>query len=395
MRKRKKANDGLYRRRNDVLAFRYRLRLPDGRMVWREKYCGTKNRAEARAFRQQFMEQVAHGTIATDFAKLKLSEAIDHYFENKIGVLGPRTLQVHRFRANCLKRLFGNKRLSEISLNDLERYQSQRRREGRSPATVNKEIEILRALLKRAKLWRTMVDDYRPLSVPSTSPRRALSVNELVALVKTALTRPAWEAACLASIVAANTTCRSWELKSLRLQDVDMTGNPKLVIRRTNTKSDAGAREIELNLLADWAIRRLLHRAAKLGATEPEHFLFPADLSRHTKNDDPLMGGRGFDPTLHQQSWRTAWRSLTNKAGLPWVDFHCLRHTAITIARLQGVDVAIVKGLAGHMNAKMTDYYTHIGTSVKREAVEKLAEAYRPLQELLGVDNQHSPSRLQ
>jgi len=174
-----------------------------------------------------------------------------------------------------------------------------------------------------------------------------------------------------------------------------MTGNPKLVIRRTNTKSDAGAREIELNLLADWAIRRLLHRAAKLGATEPEHFLFPADLSRHTKNDDPLMGGRGFDPTLHQQSWRTAWRSLTNKAGLPWVDFHCLRHTAITIARLQGVDVAIVKGLAGHMNAKMTDYYTHIGTSVKREAVEKLAEAYRPLQELLGVDNQHSPSRLQ
>lgn len=37
-----------------------------------------------------------------------------------------------------------------------------------------------------------------------------------------------------------------------------------------------------------------------------------------------------FDPTRHLKSWRTAWRTLTRKAGLPGFRFHDLRHCAIT-----------------------------------------------------------------
>jgi len=77
---------------------------------------------------------------------------------------------------------------------------------------------------------------------------------------------------------------------------------------------------------------------------------------------------------------------MTRTAGLPWVRFHDLRHTAITKAREQGVDIAIVKSLAGHMNARMTEYYTHIGTDVRRDAVNLIAEAYKPLLELLGME---------
>ena len=172
------------------------------------------------------------------------------------------------------------------------------------------------------------------------------------------------------------------------LGDIDLApANPKLGIKRENTKSDAGAREIELNPLALWAIHRLLSRAAALGANAPEHFLFPADLSRHTANGDPLKGRRGFDPTRHQQSWRTAWRKMTAKADLPWIRFHDLRHTAITKGREQGVTIAILKSLAGHMDARMTEYYTHIGNPVRRDAVNRIAEAYAPLLELLGIEN--------
>ena len=191
----------------------------------------------------------------------------------------------------------------------------------------------------------------------------------------------------MASILAANTTCRSWEIKSLRLGDIELDPlNPKLLVRRENTKTNAGAREIELNRLAVWAIQRLLTRAAALGCTEPAHYVFPADLSRHTKDGDPLKGSRGFEPAMHQQSWRTAWRNMTRTAGLPWVRFHDLRHTAITKAREQGVDISIVKSLAGHVNSRMTEYYTHIGTTARRDAVNLLADAYNPLLELLGVE---------
>jgi integrase len=213
-------------------------------------------------------------------------------------------------------------------------------------------------------------------------------VEDLVTLVKTGVSNPDWEAALMAAIVAANTACRSWEIKSLRIGDIDMSAsNPKLSVKRENTKSDAGAREIELNGLALWAIRRLIERAARLGATQPYHYLLPADLSRHTKANDPLKGQRGHDPNRHQQSWRTAWRSMTQAACLPHVHFHDLRHTAITRGREQGVDIGILKAIAGHMNARMVEYYTHMGSGVKRNAVERIGETYRPVAQLLGLED--------
>jgi len=206
--------------------------------------------------------------------------------------------------------------------------------------------------------------------------------------VKAGLSNPDWEAALLAAVVAANTACRSWEIKSLRIGDVDLNAsNPKLLVRRENTKSNAGAREIELNGLALWAIKRLIERAAKLGATEPEHYLLPADLSRHTKSSDPLKGLRGYDPTRHQQSWRTAWRKMTQAAGLSHIHFHDLRHTAITRGREQGVHIGILKAIAGHMDSRMVEYYSHIGTGMKRDAVERIGETYQPVAQLLGLED--------
>jgi integrase len=217
-------------------------------------------------------------------------------------------------------------------------------------------------------------------------------VEDVVTLVKAGLTNPDWEAALMAAVVAANTACRSWEIKSLRLGDVDLNAsNPKLFVRRENTKSDAGAREIELNGLALWAIKRLIERAAKLGATRPDHYLLPADLSRHTKSTDPLKGQRGYDPTRHQQSWRTAWRKMT-QAALSRVHFHDLRHTAITRGRERGVAIGILKALAGHMDARMVEYYSHIGSGVKRDAVELIGETYRPVARLLGIEGPREDS---
>ena len=379
------SRDGLYRRENGIFAFRYK----DANGIWREKYTGKRDRSEAREFRSQFLQQLSQGVLPNELAKWRLAEAVSYYLEQRQGILAVRTLMVHRFRLSSLLRTIGDKRLDEITARDVEKYQSQRRRSGISAESINKEVELLRYLLKKARLWRKLEEDYKQLPVSRQSPRRALTIQEFALLVKTSLGNPDWEAACMASILAANTTCRSWEIKTLRLGDISLdTANPHLLVRRENTKSNAGAREIELNPLAVWAIQRLLSRAAAAGSIEPEHYLFPADLSRHTRDGDPLKGRRGFAPTLHQQSWRTSWRNMTRTAGLPWVRFHDLRHTAITRAREQGVDIAIVKSLAGHVNARMTEYYTHIGTTVRRDAVNLIAEAYKPILEMLGVAEQ-------
>jgi integrase len=172
--------------------------------------------------------------------------------------------------------------------------------------------------------------------------------------------------------------------------------------RRPTTKTNAGQRIIELNSAATAAVWKLYARARAVGATEPEHYLLPADLSRHTHKTDPLKGRRGFTVQSHQMSWRTAWRSLRYAAAKAIEDnavkeqrelkpeeretialfrrlrFQDLRHTFVTFMGERGVSLQVVQAMVGHMSAAMVRHYTHISNRAAREAVELLDKPETP-----------------
>jgi len=59
-------------------------------------------------------------------------------------------------------------------------------------------------------------------------------------------------------------------------------------------KNKFGVRAIPLNRTATWAVERLVDRAHKLGATDPEHYLIPRRIAG--KQHDPTnrrAAGRG------------------------------------------------------------------------------------------------------
>ena len=141
-------------------------------------------------------------------------------------------------------------------------------------------------------------------------------------------------------------------------------------MRRTCSKTDAGARHVELNRDATEAALRLLSRACSLGSQNPEHFLLPKHLSRIKYSPD--AGKRGYDPTQHQNCWRKAWASLTEKANLKGLRFHDLRHTFITHMIERGAPVALIQSLVGHVNARMVRHYTHVTTGAARNPVALL-----------------------
>jgi integrase len=186
-----------------------------------------------------------------------------------------------------------------------------------------------------------------------------------------ASSKPGWQVAYYAALLAANTTARGCELKGLRLADVNLL-EKTLTIRRASTKTDAGARVVPLNETAQMACARLLERARKLGALEPEHHLFPASLSQHTKPGDPLKDARGYDPTMAMRSWRTAWRHLTVVAGLRGSRFHDLRHHSITKLAEAGTPDHTLMAIAGHVSHDMLEHYSHIRMQPKRDAVAAL-----------------------
>jgi integrase len=251
------------------------------------------------------------------------------------------------------------------------------------PATLNAELGILRRILKRAKLWARIADEVRPLKEPTTIGK-ALTEDDKQPLLKIAGMRPEWATAYLAAILYLNMTARGCELKGLQWSDVDLFSRT-LTIRKSKTA--AGERRIPLTDVACSALARLRTRAESFGPVESAHYVFAAFVPKFTLSGKKVIGYSvtGFDPTSHVNSWRTAWRTLTKKAGLPGFRFHDLRHCAITSLAESGTADSTIMAIAGHVSRKMLERYNHVRMEAKRTAMETVATSTRKA----GYDTNH------
>ena len=282
-----------------------------------------------------------------------------------------------------LRIYFKQEPLKAITAKRITDYRTWRAAQGVGPATLNAELGILRRVLKRAKLWARVADDIRPLKEPSTIGR-ALTEEEKQRLLKTAVMRPEWETAYLAAILCLNTTARGCELKGLQWCDVDLFART-LTIRKSKTA--AGERIVPLTDVAVSALARLRRRAEAFGTVEPSHYVFAAFVPKFTFSGKKVIGYNitGFDPTRHVNSWRTAWRTLTKKAGLPGFRFHDLRHCAITQLAENGTSDSTIMAIAGHVSRRMLERYSHVRMEAKRKAMEALAMSTKTA----GYDTSH------
>jgi integrase len=81
------------------------------------------------------------------------------------------------------------------------------------------------------------------------------------------------------------------------------------------------------------------------------------------------VGGYVAEWKLRRQSF---W-PLLERAGLPRIRFHDLRHTAATLLLQQGVHPKIVSERLGHSTVGITlDTYSHVTPTMQRQATEAL-----------------------
>ena len=291
------------------------------------------------------------------FARLPFREAAERFLQDRIPHLAPLSIRTEKERAKVVNRKLGDMRVTRISVDTVLAHVRERKAAGISNATLNRELDIIRGVLKKAKRWHLFADEIRPFPVRQNIGR-VLSYDEKLRLLKVASSRPEWQNAAWATSLALNTTMRGCEIKQLKWRDVDLMERT-LTIRKS--KTEAGERVIPLNADACNAVLPLYRRAQALGEVLPEHYVFPACEASH------------FDPTRPMASWRTAWRNLRNAAGLPNLRFHDLRHHAITeLAESQASD-STVMAIAGHVSPKMLQHYSHVRLQAKRTALDALS----------------------
>lgn len=365
-----------------VNGVRYRMSLDTS--DWREAQSKEKERiAEAQMGKLSLAGQ--------SFARLAFTEAVGRYLADRLPRIQPKTAQIERERAGQLKKYFGTTPVSRISTDSVLAYIAERKQAGTANATINRDLDVLRGVLKRGKRWHMMAEDIRPLPMRH-NVGRALTDDEELRLLKLAAAKPEWLNARLGAILALNTTMRAGEIRGLRWQVVDFVERT-ITVRRNTTKTDAGERVIPLNPEAWAAILELRERAKLLFGREPQPdwYVFPH-----------APGFTKPDPTKPMNGWRTAWRNLTRaiycpacghlqrpaekcrnekcgadirsvRSPLHGFRFHDCRHHSITrLCEAQAND-SVIREIAGHVSPKMLAHYSHVRMDAKRKALDALS----------------------
>jgi integrase len=263
-----------------------------------------------------------------------------------------RTAEADQTRMKHLLPFFGRYRLDQITPFLVEKYIHERRQAITrrklpvGPATINRELCVLKHLFNKAIEWgqteRNPVRGIRFLKEPPPV-ERVLTEDEERRLL---------DAGCphlrIAILIALNTGLRLLETLRLRWKDIDLVNDILTVVCGKGGKSG----KVEIN-------SRLKSELVQFRQFSQSDFLF--------------WNERTGKPILNP---KTAFRNAVRRSGIGHIRFHDLRHTFATRLVRRGVDIVTVKNLLRHSTIAMTLRYSHPGALERRRAVSLLSDGH-------------------
>lgn len=330
---------------------------------------------------------------AADLAAMTFDAAADAWMKlrRQSATLRERTHETTQGYINALSKFFGRLRLVDITPGHVRGYQIARlnntlridgiersdiqknavwQRAG-GASTVNHEIAALGLMMRFATLWHRIKPYYFPLHVNGWSPRTILNEEQERELFLVAAKHPKAALAYHVALLTNNTGAAGQELRLLKLRHLFLTQQiGEIYIPPEAVKNNSRPRRIALNDSARFAVEELLKRAIKLGACEPDHYLFPLRLNREKR----ASGARhrdDYDPARPASRFflRKSWAELQAVTGFRDLDPYDLRHHFATKLLENDVNIETARAIMGHVSPKMTEYYSHQRRAVKYAAV--------------------------
>ena len=276
---------------------------------------------------------------------------------------------------NHIKPSIGNIPLTKLTTLDLQRLYQKLLTEGRvdrleaknqpkglSSKTVRNINQVISSAMQLAIQQHLISHDPTDgCALPKTEHRemQTLSADQLTAFLLEAKHSGVFEM----YYIELATGLRRGELLGLKWEDIDFS-TQTLRVRRQVGRINGEVREAPLKT-------KNAYRTISLGTDAVG--ILKQQREKHPSSSYVFPGPTGGpiapDSVLHML------HRVLDRAGLPEIRFHDLRHTFATLALQNGVDVKTVSGMLGHFSAGFTlDTYAHITTAAQKKAAETMGE---------------------
>ena len=272
---------------------------------------------------------------------------------------------------NWLTPSIGGRPLASLTAQDIELCIAEMARAGTSGRLRQVTYHMLNRSLKRAaRLGLIRSNPVTSADRPSAPKTRVqyLIPEQLGVLLETAKDTP-FEALI---VLAATTGARLDELLGLLWGDLTLRrGAGRMELSRTLKEDSKGKLELVDGLKAECT-----GRAVDLGDRTVEALLqHRARLGALPLPDAVVFTSRAGGPVRRSNFHRGHWHPLLERAGLPRIRFHDLRHTHATALLAQGVHPKVVQERLGHSRISLTlDTYSHLLPTMQRDAAEVMDE---------------------
>lgn len=288
--------------------------------------------------------------------RLRTYDKYDHYIRNHIVPI------------------LGEYNLTELSPQVLQEFVVQKinsgnlvNGQGLAMTTVRNMVAVLKRVLKKAVTLEIIAKEYTDtITLPPISERKVTAFEKSDQKVLENYCINHHKKNYYGIVICLYTGIRLGELLALTWDDIDfekklMSINKSVcTLRRMREKIviiDRPKTKTSIRVIP--IPRQLLPLLRKMKAKRRTEFV----IETKTRN------------MVEQRSYQRTYQRILKRIGVPYHNFHSLRHTFATRALEMGMDVKTVSEILGHKNASMTlSRYTHSMMSYKIDMMNKLGK---------------------
>lgn len=301
---------------------------------------------------------------------LAYKDFLSDWFASKKNSIGVQTASSYeQYLNNRIIPSLGNVKINRLKPIDIQKYVNALKEEGLAGATIKKIFDIIRSSLEYGvdfNLIQVNVAQKVKLPKIESTEMTVWDGQQTNAFLQIAQEDPSY----IAFYLAVSTGMRQGELLGLRWKDIDFEKGC-LYVRQTlshdgktfltGAKTKASLRTIGLSNKAIEKLKKHKSYMDKMKRDCPSY------------QDNDLVVCTQIGTPINPSNLRRSFNRLIEKAAVPKIRFHDLRHTHATLLLSEGINVKVISERLGHSSIKITlDTYSHVLPIMQEEAAKTL-----------------------